>query len=70
MPTELSGTACILISLALAWRYWPAGRPIEIIMPFAPGADRDVMARTVAPFLSTCLPGTRSGLALRALRAR
>jgi tripartite-type tricarboxylate transporter receptor subunit TctC len=57
--TALLGTAAILARPALAQRGWPAGRPIEIVVPFAPGGGMDAMARTVAPFLAARLPGAR-----------
>ncbi|MBY0339324.1 MAG: tripartite tricarboxylate transporter substrate binding protein [Acetobacteraceae bacterium] len=38
-------------------RSWPGARPIEIVVPFAPGGGMDAMARTVAPFLATHLGG-------------
>jgi tripartite-type tricarboxylate transporter receptor subunit TctC len=44
---------------ALAQPALPAGRPIEIIVPFAPGGGMDAMARTTAPFLAARLPGAR-----------
>lgn len=56
----LLGAAAVLARPALAQRGWPAGRPIEIIVPFAPGGGMDVMARTVAPFLAARLPGARA----------
>jgi tripartite-type tricarboxylate transporter receptor subunit TctC len=55
----LLGAAVVLTRPALAQRAWPAGRPIEIVVPFAPGGGLDVMARTVAPFLVARLPGAR-----------
>ncbi len=64
--TALFGTACILATPALAQRGWPAGRPIEIVVPFAPGGGMDIMARTVAPFLAACLPGARVVVSNRA----
>ena len=48
-----------LVRPALAQPAWPAGRPIEIIIPFAPGGGMDAMARTIAPFLAARLPGAR-----------
>ena len=44
---------------ALAQSSWPAGRPIEVVVPFAPGGGMDAMARTVVPFLAARLPGAR-----------
>ncbi len=44
---------------ALAQASWPVGRPIEVVVPFAPGGGMDAMARTVAPFLAARLPGAR-----------
>lgn len=44
---------------ALAQPAWPAGRPIEIVGPFAPGGGMDAMARAVAPFLAVHRPGAR-----------
>ncbi|MEO3476009.1 tripartite tricarboxylate transporter substrate binding protein [Roseomonas sp. CAU 1739] len=55
----LLGAAAVLARPAMAQRGWPAGRPIEIIVPFAPGGGMDAMARTVAPFLAARLPGAR-----------
>lgn len=55
----LLGAAAVLTKPALAQRGWPAGRPIEIVVPFAPGGGMDAMARTVAPFLAAKLPGAR-----------
>ncbi|WP_439597730.1 tripartite tricarboxylate transporter substrate binding protein [Falsiroseomonas sp.] len=57
--TALSAAAAMLATPALAQRGWPATRPIEIVVPFAPGGGMDVMARTVAPFLAAQLPGAR-----------
>src|SRR5918911_962882 len=45
--------------LGLAQPAWPAGRPIEIAVPFAPGGGMDAMARAIAPFLAARLPGAR-----------
>ncbi|MBB5691689.1 tripartite tricarboxylate transporter substrate binding protein [Roseomonas alkaliterrae] len=55
----LLGAASLLATPALAQRGWPAGRPIEIVVPFAPGGGMDAMARTVAPFLAAKLSGAR-----------
>lgn len=44
---------------ALAQAAWPAGRPIELVVPFAPGGGMDAMARAIAPFLASRLPGAR-----------
>lgn len=55
----LVGGASALAAPALGQRGWPAGRPIEIIVPFAPGGGMDAMARVVAPFLAGKLPGAR-----------
>lgn len=46
-----------LAAPALAQPAWPAGRPIEIIIGFAPGGGTDVMVRALAPFLAAELPG-------------
>jgi tripartite-type tricarboxylate transporter receptor subunit TctC len=55
----LLGAGSAFASPALAQRAWPAGRPVEIVVPFAPGGGMDAMARTVAPFLAAKLPGAR-----------
>ncbi|RYJ02175.1 MAG: tripartite tricarboxylate transporter substrate binding protein [Acetobacteraceae bacterium] len=44
---------------AFAQPTWPAGRPIEIVVPFAPCGGMDAMARAIAPFLAARLPGAR-----------
>lgn len=44
---------------ALAQAAWPAGRPIEVVVPFAPGGGMDAMVRTIVPFLAARLPGAR-----------
>jgi tripartite-type tricarboxylate transporter receptor subunit TctC len=46
-----------LAAPALAQAPWPAGRPIEIIVGFAPGGGTDVMVRALAQFLLAELPG-------------
>ena len=43
---------------ALAQPVWPAGRPIEIAVGFAPGGGTDVMLRALAVFLTAELPGS------------
>ena len=57
--TLLATTAAALARPTLAQPAWPAGRPIEIIVPFAPGGGMDAMARAIAPFLAARLPGAR-----------
>lgn len=42
---------------ALGQAAWPAGRPIEVIVGFAPGGGTDVMVRALAQFLAAELPG-------------
>jgi tripartite-type tricarboxylate transporter receptor subunit TctC len=42
---------------ALAQPAWPAARPIEIVVGFAPGGGTDVMLRALALFLAAELPG-------------
>jgi tripartite-type tricarboxylate transporter receptor subunit TctC len=46
-----------LAAPALAQQAWPAGRPIEVIVGFAPGGGTDVMVRALAQFLAAELPG-------------
>ncbi|MCX7685282.1 MAG: tripartite tricarboxylate transporter substrate binding protein [Acetobacteraceae bacterium] len=62
----LIAAAAALATPARAQRGWPAGRPIEIIVPFAPGGGMDAMARTTAPFLAAKLPGARVVVSNRA----
>lgn len=66
MPNAHPGRRAILATAAgalarpaLAQALWPAGRPIEIIVPFAAGGGMDAMARAIAPFLVARLPGSR-----------
>ena len=47
-----------LAAPALAQPAWPAGRPIEVIVGFAPGGGTDVMVRALTQFLSAELPGS------------
>jgi tripartite-type tricarboxylate transporter receptor subunit TctC len=49
--------AAPLVSPALAQPTWPAARPIEIVVGFAPGGGTDVMLRAMAIFLAAELPG-------------
>ncbi len=51
-----AGTAA-LAAPALAQPAWPAGRPIEVIVGFAPGGGTDVMMRALAQTLPAELPG-------------
>lgn len=44
---------------AFAQSAWPSARPIEIFVGFSAGGGVDVMARAVAPFLASLLPGAR-----------
>ncbi|NGM21586.1 tripartite tricarboxylate transporter substrate binding protein [Roseomonas stagni] len=53
LATSLAGLA----APALAQPAWPAARPIEVIVGFAPGGGTDVMVRAMAQFLATELPG-------------
>ena len=46
-----------LASPALAQPAWPAARPIEVIVGFAPGGGTDVMVRALAQMLLPELPG-------------
>ncbi len=52
------GTAALALPRpALPQGQWPAGRPIELIVGFAPGGGTDVMLRALAPFLAAEVPG-------------
>jgi tripartite-type tricarboxylate transporter receptor subunit TctC len=42
---------------ALSQGQWPAGRPIEVVVGFAPGGGTDVMVRALAPLLAAEIPG-------------
>lgn len=55
--TLLAAAAALPAAPALAQPAWPAGRPIEVIVGFAPGGGTDVMVRALAPFLAAELPG-------------
>jgi tripartite-type tricarboxylate transporter receptor subunit TctC len=55
----LATAAAALARPTLAQPAWPAGRPIEIVVPFAPGGGMDAMVRAIAPFLAARLPGAR-----------
>ena len=54
-----------LAAPALAQPAWPAGRPIEVIVGFAPGGGTDVMVRALAQALSSELPGANFVVANR-----
>jgi tripartite-type tricarboxylate transporter receptor subunit TctC len=56
--TAGAAAAFALARPALAQSAWPAGRPIELIVGFAPGGGTDVMLRALALFLATELPGS------------
>ncbi len=53
----LAAGVASLAAPALAQPAWPAGRPIEVIVGFAPGGGTDVMVRALAQFLGAELPG-------------
>ncbi|MBY0339327.1 MAG: tripartite tricarboxylate transporter substrate binding protein [Acetobacteraceae bacterium] len=53
----LAGGLAALATPSLAQPAWPAARPIEVIVGFAPGGGTDVMIRALAPFLAAELPG-------------
>jgi tripartite-type tricarboxylate transporter receptor subunit TctC len=55
-------TALFAGSIGTAAADWPSDRPIEIMVGFAPGGTTDVMARTLAPFISKHLGGKASML--------
>ena len=42
---------------ALSQGQWPAGRPIEVVVGFAPGGGTDVMVRALAGFVAAEIPG-------------
>ncbi len=53
----LGAMPAVLATPALAQPAWPAGRPIEMVVGFAPGGGTDVMVRALAQFLAAELPG-------------
>ncbi|MBR0660947.1 tripartite tricarboxylate transporter substrate binding protein [Neoroseomonas oryzicola] len=54
----LAAGVASLAAPALAQPAWPGGRPIEVIVGFAPGGGTDVMVRALTQFLSAELPGS------------
>lgn len=48
----VAGTAMLGASTAMAQEAWPVGRPVSIIVSFAPGGSTDVVARILAQQLS------------------
>lgn len=53
----LAAGAASLAAPALAQPAWPAARPIEVIVGFAPGGGTDVMVRALGQLLAAELPG-------------
>ncbi|MGG5819076.1 tripartite tricarboxylate transporter substrate binding protein [Falsiroseomonas sp. HW251] len=53
----LAASIGTLAAPAVAQPVWPAGRPIEVIVGFAPGGGTDVMVRALAQMLIPELPG-------------
>src|SRR3954470_8119419 len=53
----VGATALALPCPALTQAGWPAGRPIEVIVGFAPGGGTDVMVRALGLFLAAEIPG-------------
>lgn len=51
-------TATVMLGSSPAHAEWPADRPIELIVAFAPGGGTDVMHRTLAPFVEKELGAT------------
>ncbi|MBP0445043.1 tripartite tricarboxylate transporter substrate binding protein [Roseomonas sp. SSH11] len=47
----------VLSAPALAQRAWPLERPIEVVVPFAPGGGSDILARATLPHVQKRLPG-------------
>src|SRR4051812_16825803 len=53
-----AGTAALALPRpALAQGGWPGGRPIEVIVGFAPGGGTDVMVRALGLFLAAEILG-------------
>ena len=53
----LAGGIAAFAAPALAQTAWPAARPIEVIVGFAPGGGTDVMVRALTQLLVAELPG-------------
>jgi tripartite-type tricarboxylate transporter receptor subunit TctC len=51
--------AASLIGASHGRAEWPADKPIELIVAFAPGGGTDVMIRALAPFIEKNLPGAK-----------
>ncbi|MBR0655465.1 tripartite tricarboxylate transporter substrate binding protein [Plastoroseomonas arctica] len=53
----IAASVATLAAPALAQPAWPAARPIEVIIGFAPGGGTDVMVRALAQMLLPEIPG-------------
>lgn len=47
-----------IVSSFASYAEWPADKPIELIIAFAPGGGTDIMLRTIAPYLEAELGAT------------
>lgn len=71
MPTRrrLGATAAAALAAPAVLRAqaaWPADRPIEVVVPFPPGAGVDNMTRLVMPLVAAQIPGLRHVVTNRA----